>query len=146
MQQQALAFLLRAKKSTYAAHGLESTPSRPNSHDLKYDEDSFAYIDTYLGGKRFAGEEALWIDGLPVWSMNYCGRVLDSRFEGDFLKRALLQVPLERPFRGPAAYAEGRMRYLCHVDGNEDWFQGYEEILLDDARIYECFFHGGEIE
>ncbi|MDP3446550.1 MAG: DUF5680 domain-containing protein [Eubacteriales bacterium] len=146
MLDQALIFLLRAKKSTYAAHGVESTPSRPNSHDLRYDEDSFTYIDTYLGGKRFAGEEALWIDGSPVWSMNYCGRVLDSRFDGDFLKRALLHVPLERPFRGPAVYAEGRTHYLCQVDGSIDWFQGYEEILLDDERVYECYFHGGAIE
>lgn len=32
------------------------------------------YYDTYLGGEKFAGEEALWISGNPYWSMNYVGR------------------------------------------------------------------------
>lgn len=141
-----LDFLLRAKKSTYAAGGMEITPSRPNSHDLRYAEDEFLYIDTYLGGKRFVGEEALWIHGLPVWSMNYSGRVLDQQFNGDFLKRALLLVPPEHPFRGPETYQEGQMRYCCRVDGDDDWFRGFEEILFDHERIYECFFHGGRVE
>ena len=38
------------------------------------------------------------------------------------------------------------MRYLCKVDGDIDWFNGYEEILLGHDRIYECFFHGGAVE
>ena len=146
MLDRALAFLLLAKKSTYAAGGKETAPSRPNSHDLRYAENDFVYIDTYLGGKRFIGEEALWVQNTPVWSMNYSGRVLDQRFNGDFLKHVLLQVPQERPFRGPDSYQEGQMRYLCKVDGDIDWFNGYEEILLGHDRIYECFFHGGVVE
>ena len=141
-----LAFLLQAKKSTYAAGGKETSPSRPNSHDLRYTENDLVYIDTYLGGARFIGEEALWVQNTPVWSMNYSGRVLDQRFDGDFLKRVLLQVPQGRPFRGPDSYQEGQMRYLCKVDGDIDWFYGYEEILLGQDRIYECFFHGGKVE
>ena len=38
MDQRILAFLLRAKKSTYAAHGAEVPSSRPASHDLAYAE------------------------------------------------------------------------------------------------------------
>ena len=59
MSDRELAFLLHAKKSTYAAGGKEISPSRPNSHDLRYAENDLVYIDTYLGGKRFIGEEAL---------------------------------------------------------------------------------------
>ena len=76
MDARVLSFLLLAKKSTYAAHGAEASSSRPNSHDLTFAEGDLQYIDTYLGGTHFAGEEAVWQDGMPVWSMNYCGASL----------------------------------------------------------------------
>lgn len=145
MDARVLSFLLLAKKSTYAAHGAEATASRPGSHDLTFAEGDLLYIDTYLGGTHFAGEEAVWKDGTPVWSMNYCGRVFGEGFRGDFLKNALLRVPENAPFRGPDEYCEDDMTYLCHADGSIDWFQGYEEILLRGERIYECYYHGGMI-
>lgn len=36
--------------------------------------------------------------------MNYYGRVIDSMFEGDFLKEALLNVPKDMPYQGPKEY------------------------------------------
>jgi transcriptional regulator with XRE-family HTH domain len=55
-----IGFLLRAKKATYAGHGAEAeSPCRPLSHHLIYAEGDFLYFDTYLGGERFAGEEAV---------------------------------------------------------------------------------------
>ena len=48
-------FLISAKKATYAGKGNQTDPSRPNSHDLKYSEEDLKYIDTYLGGSKFAG-------------------------------------------------------------------------------------------
>ena len=146
METRILDFLLQAKTSTYAAHAAETSPSRPNSHDLRYAEGDLLYIDTYLGGVSFAGEEAVWKDGVPVWTMNYCGRVIGQGFDGDFLKNALMLVPRERPFRGPEEYNEGAMQYRNHSEGTINWYQGYEEISLGETRIYECFYHGGKIE
>lgn len=145
MEDRLLDFLLRAKRSTYAAKAAECAPSRPNSHDLIYTEEPYLYLDTYLGGERFSGEEAVWLDGKPVWAMNYSGRVLDGRFNGDFLKHALLLVPAERPYRGPENYQEGNLSYVCRVTGSFDWYQGYEEIRFENALVYECFFHGGSV-
>ena len=139
-------FLIRAKKATYAGKGAETTPSRQGSHDLVYREGDFMYYDTYLGGEKFAGEEALWISGSPSWSMNYIGRVTGENFSGDFLKEALLHVPHEMPFRGPETYTNGGYEYTCHVDGDSDWFQGRETIRYDGSEIYECFFHGGLVK
>ena len=146
MDRDLVSFLIRAKKATYAGKGAESAPSRPQSHDLRYAEGDLLYIDTYLGGNRFAGEEALWTGGQPVWSMNYAGRVLGENFSGDFLKAALLRVPDDMPFRGPALYTEGAYAYRCQVDGSFGWFQGRETIKYKEQLIYECFFHGGLIE
>jgi len=69
-------FLITAKQNTYAGKGGETGSSRPNSHDLVYREGEYLYLDTYLGGERFAGEEAaVWLSEKPVYAMNYCGRL-----------------------------------------------------------------------
>jgi len=139
-------FLIRAKKATYAGKGAETVSSRPESHDLTYSENNLMYYDTYLGGDRFAGEEAVWIDNIPYWSMNYAGRVKGDNFSGDFLKDALLHVVDDKPFRGPEIYSDGDYTYRCEVNGGFEWFQGKESIFFKGRMIYECFFHGGTIK
>lgn len=139
-------FLRRAKRATYAGKGAEAISCRPNSHDLEYIEGKFKYIDTYLGGEKFSGEEALWKDNIPFWSMNYIGRVLDEEFSGDFLREALLLVPEEYPYRGPLDHDNGEYKYICTVEGDFMWFNGHEEIYKNDLKVYECNFHGGLIK
>lgn len=145
MDRALVGFLIRAKRATYAGKGAEAPSSRPQSHDLRYREGDYMYYDTYLGGERFAGEEALWIAERPYWSMNYAGRVTGAPFSGDFLKEALLRVPEDRPYRGPADYTNGKYAYHCDVSGGFDWFYGRETIAYDGKEIYECLFHGGLI-
>lgn len=146
MDKRIVEFLIRAKKSTYAGKGSEIESSRPNSHDLKYKEATLKYIDTYLGGSSFAGEEALWENDIPFWAMNYVGRVLDEGFKGYFLKQALLHVPQDKPFRGPQEFKQGSFEYSCKVNGNFEWFNGHEEIFNNGTKVYECIFHGGLIK
>lgn len=143
--EEVISFLLRAKKHTYAAKGQEANPSRMASHDYRYGEKDYLYYDTYLGGECFAGEEAVWFQESPVWSMNYAGRVVGGHFSSDFLKEALLQVTEKLPFRGPELYIRGDYHYHCRVAGDFFWFQGYEDIFYGQRKIYECFFHGGRI-
>ena len=146
MDKKIVDFLIRAKRATYAGKGAETASSRIGSHDLVYREGDLMYYDTYLGGEKFAGEEALWIADVPYWSMNYVGRVTGSPFSGNFLKEALLHVPEDAPYRGPAQYENGDYTYSCSVEGEFDWFQGKESITYQDKLIYECFFHGGMIK
>lgn len=142
MTQEIIQFLCKAKKETYAGKGKESKSSRPNSHDLQYQEGDLLYIDTYLGGVQFAGEEALWVKNKPLWSMNYIGHVVGDHFSGDFLKEALLHVPEEYPFRGPKSYVKGDYTYQMIYDGDIDWFNGTEFIYYKDKLVYHCIFHG----
>lgn len=139
------AFLLRAKKATYAGKGAESKSSRPLSHDLEYIEGDLKYIDSYLGGKYFVGEEAMWREDVPFWAMNYCGRVLEDTFSGDFLKEALSNVPVELPYRGPEFYEKNGYIFKCEVTGDFNWFSGFETIEFDGKVVYECMFHGGAV-
>ncbi len=144
-QTKIIEFLIKAKKATYAGYGSETTPSRLNSHDLEFREGELYYLDTYLGGSNFAGEEAVWEKNLPIWSMNYCGRILAPGFDGDFLKEALTHVSSELPYRGPASYQKEQLIYNCSIEGDFDWFNGYEAIYYEELKVYECYFHGGKI-
>lgn len=138
-------FLCEAKRNTYAAKAIEITPSRIKSHDLEYKKGEKMYLDTYLGGEKFSGEEALWIRETPVWAMNYTGRVLSDSFSGNFLKECLSHISSEAPYRGPALHSHGDYTYHNKYDGNFTWFRGFEEIYYQNHKVYECMYHGGEI-
>ncbi len=138
-------FLLRAKRSTYAAKSGFVESSRPLSHDAAYQEGDYYYLDTYLGGKCFSGEEAVWIKGVPIWSMNYTGRVTGEGFSGDFLKEALLLVPREYPYRGPLCFQQGSLSYHAFIQGDFEWYSGVEEIFFESRKVYDCMFHGGKV-
>lgn len=147
MDKNIIDFLIKAKKATYAGDGKKAEPSRPNSKDLHYVEGSLKYIDTYLGGANFAGEEALWKDDIPFWSMNYIGRVLSGDLSVyKFLAEALLLVPEEYPYRGPLKYANGDYSYVCTIEGDFHWFSGREEIFCNGSKVYELVFHGGDVK
>ncbi|MDR0919491.1 MAG: DUF5680 domain-containing protein [Oscillospiraceae bacterium] len=147
MNEKVIQFLIRAKRATYAGKGAEDSPSRPSSHDLHYAEGDLLYIDSFLGGTKFGGEEALWENNIPFWTMNYYGIVTDKEhFSGDFLKESLLRVPENMPFRGPNKYSDGDYKYVCGVSGDFNYFNGKEEIFYCREKIYECLFHGGEVE
>ena len=138
-----IGFRLEANVNTYAAYKNETASTRYDSHDFSYSNGSYTYHDTYVGGEQFAGEEAVWHEGKAQYAMNYLGRVLDKRFSGDFLKEALRLADREMPYRGPKHYSAGAYTYSCTVSGDISWFQGYEEILCEGEKVYECFFHGG---
>ena len=136
-------FRLLANRNTYAAFSNEVEASRPSAHDFKYEQGAYTYIDTYVGGEIFAGEEAVFKNGVAKYAMNYCGRVLDEAFSGDFLKEALRAATKALPYRGPEHYSSGEYTYTTKVTGDISWFQGYEEIYHEGKKVYECFYHGG---
>ena len=136
-------FRLEANRNTYAGFSNEVEASRPSSHDYRYGSGRYLYHDTYVGGEKFAGEEAIWKDDVAVYAMNYMGRVLSDGFSGNFLKEALRAADRKMPYRGPEYFSDGEYTYKCSVTGDFSWFQGYEEIYLGDIKVYECVFHGG---
>lgn len=141
-------FLLKAKKVAYAGEGRQTTPSRRASIDLPFEEGDYSYLDTYLGGYAFIGEEAVWHYGKPIWGMNYYGTMLVPEIPtqfGYFLKQALLRVPIEAPFRGPALFVEVGFTYRCTWRGDLTCYVGEESIEMDGTVIYKLNFHGGMI-
>ena len=143
-----LDFIVEAKKNTYACadsfNAARVASSRLRSKDLAYEAGDFKYWDTYVGGSYFSGTEVVWHKEVPVWSMNYAGRLLSGQLD-NFLMDALAQVNVEMPYRGPVFYRDGKYTYVNSVSGKLDWFQGAEKIYYDDEMIYELFYHGGMV-
>ena len=139
-------FLIEAGRNTYAGDGSPCKSSRPCSHDYRYEKGEYLFIDSYVGGECFSGEEVIWKSGAPIFAMNYSGRILDESYSGHFLKEALRQATKECPFRGPELYQAGEYIYQSKVNGDLYWFQGYEEIYFHKKRVYECYYHGGIVK
>jgi len=147
MDKNIMEFLVKAKKAIFAGDRTKFETSRPNSKDIQYVDGNLKYIDTFLGGVSFAGQEALWKDDIPFWSMNYIGRLLsEDPLIFKFLTEALLLVPNEHPYRGPLHHENGDFLYKCSFDGGFDWFSGVEEIFYEGTKVYELMFHGGAVK
>lgn len=111
----------------------------------------FKYQDTYYRTDPFSGQEIVWKKGVPIWSMNYFGRTTKelalARTEmlSRFLKRALLMVSPNTPFRGPTRLDQGDWVYYCEARGDLTLFQGEEHIRFDGDQLFYLVFHGGVI-
>ena len=139
-------FLVKAKKATYANKTNKVNSSRKESHDYSYQENNYTYLDSFFGAENFSGQEIVYKDEKPCWSMNYYGRVIGKNFNGDFLKEVLLQVDEKWPYRGPLFYQKGEYLYLLRVQGKIDFFHGVEEIYYQTYKVYEGFIQGGIVK
>ena len=126
-------FLVKAKINTYAANKGKIAPSRKGSKDLAFEENGFYYHDSYFGDKHFSGEEIVYFNDLPVWSMNYYGKMLSDDITEGFditFHNALKKVSEERPYRGPEFYTNKNYRYECSIEGDLYIFRGVEKYFM----------------
>ncbi len=140
-------FLVRAKRKTYASN----TPSiiLPNgSKQLTYAQEDWLYQDTYFGFNPFSGQEIVWKNKTPIWSMNYYGSAQGPSPKEiyTFLKQALKSVSVEHPFRGPHLFRINNFIYINQHTGNLEKFQGLETILHHGEEIYQLNYLGGRIK
>lgn len=144
---QCQSFVYLAKQHTYAANGQSNRLKlRQGSKDYQFQLDDFSYHDSYVGNECFVGEEVVYQRQQPVWALTYSGKVLSDHFSSSFLKEALQQVPETIPFRGPSHYSNGQYYYHCQTEGAFEWFQGSEVIYYEQEKVFELFFHGGELK
>ena len=147
-----LAFLLAAKRATYAGRGDEDTvpPLLPGSLQLEHRDGDYLYRDVYFGMTCFAGQEVVSYRARPVWSMTYAGGVTpperdiaDTRAIYAFLRLALRQGTEAAPYRGPAAFSQGAMSYTNASSGDLEAFWGVEEIARGGQKVYDLRYAGG---
>jgi len=142
-------FLVNAKRNTYAAQKGKVPSSRKYSKDLEFEENDYYYLDSYFGEKDFSGEEIVYFKELPIWSMNYYGKMIKENIPEGFieiLREALQKASEDKPFRGPEEYIRGKYKYRCSNEGNIDFFHGTESIFYENEEVYRLYFHGGCIK
>jgi hypothetical protein len=146
-------FLVKAKKQTYAGEGRETTPERPSFKELEYSEDNYTYRDSYTGFFSGPGQEIVRFNGTPIWSMSYSGE-MKSEYHNDanfaekvfeFIKKALMLVTEDIPFRGPKTFKEGDFEYINKVEGDITNFRGHEVILFKNKEVFSQDYIGGLI-
>jgi hypothetical protein len=142
------AFVVRAKAQTYAAGAGKVPGSRDGSHDLRFVEGEFAYLDSYFGGTDFLGQEVVWWRSEPVWAMNYYGHILepgdiDAARAGRVVQASLSALYKEDRFLGGWRFEVDGDVYVDTSDGDVSRFRGVEWIERNGRRLYELEYHGG---
>lgn len=146
-------FLIRAKKATYASQGDEAsvTPLLQGSRQLEFQEGEFLYRDIYFGMSYFIGQETVYYQGNPIWSMSYSGGV-DQEYGIElvkqvyaFLRKAMRNVSSNNPYRGPKEFTEGDYIYSDSNEGGLDQFVGKETISYCNKNVYTLNYSGGFI-
>jgi Domain of unknown function (DUF5680) len=142
------AFIVKAKRATYVGSGEKAKPSRPGSHDLTFREGDWSYRDSYFGGTDFLGQETVWLNGEPIWGMNYYGYILrpdliDAMRAGDTIKAALSAMYAQGRFLGGFEWDGPHGRYLDQSEGGAAHFKGREVILVGGVEAYALDYFGG---
>lgn len=145
------AFLVKAKKSTYAS-GDESAKiiGEDKSTTLIFEDGDWKYHDNYFGGEPYGGREVVFFQGSPVYIMTYYGWVEESVTEVKevykTLQQALSLIPEDKPYRGPREYLWGDYTYANSFNGEIDNFSGEEIIKLRENEVYKAKYIGGLID
>ncbi len=145
-------FLVQAKRATYASQGDDAsvTPLLPGSRQLEYQLGDVLYRDIYFGMAYFVGQETVYENGQPIWSMSYAGGVtvegpgMSETYQ--FLQYALRHVEVASPFRGPGLIRQDLFQYTSQTTGTLENFWGIERIARNRAIIYELRYHGGRLK
>ncbi|PSR35258.1 MAG: hypothetical protein C7B46_00895, partial [Sulfobacillus benefaciens] len=129
-------FLVEAKRQTYAAQGDNASvaPLMPGSRQLEYGHGSFFYRDVYFGMAYFVGQETVYREDRPYWSMSYGGGVASPMTVKDeirriyaFLRSALREVSVEHPFRGPSYFRDADFEYRNTCPENPNRSTGHKK-------------------
>lgn len=144
-------FLLKANENGYAGDGNEVKAQRPGFNEIEYKDGDYLFHDSYAGHYFAPGQEVVYYKKKPIWTMAYSGG-MGFKFHGDeeltkktftFLKKALLKMDPEKPFRGPELYKEGDFEYQSQVMGDVMDFAGSELINYKGDEVFSQNFIGG---
>ncbi len=144
-------FLVVAKVATYAAQddSARVPPRLKGSHQLEFRRGALFYRDIYYGGDFFVGQETVYYQATPIWSMSYAGGINEGQDPNntpgvyEFLQAALRAVPLEAPYRGPEVFSNVEFAYSNRILGKIQRFSGVEVIMFQSHPIYQLHYSGG---
>lgn len=149
-----VAFLLAAKRKTYAAQDSDSAVKNialAGSKQLEYSTGDWLYRDIYFGAVQFTGQETIYYKDVPLWAMSYSGGMVGGHNSEEiqktygFLQDALRLVSDENPLRGPQEFSSGDFTYHSCTQGALERFDGQEEIFIKDNLCFSLRYAGGRV-
>ncbi len=143
-------FLLDSNKAGYASEKSNSQQEPDGSTTITFVSSDFKSHDNFFGGEPYGGRVVVFYKEKPIWMMVYYGAVDDSikNFGGvyGFLKKALMAMPENDPYRGPKLLEEGPYKYENSWRGNLESYSGEEKIYLNGSQIYWAKYIGGLVD
>lgn len=143
-------FLVSSNESGYAGGNEKQWVKEPDgSTTISYQEGDFRIHDNFFGGEPYGGREVVFYNEKAQWMMVYYGWVIpgiDNDMVYGILRNALIRMPSEYPYRGPAEYIENEFRYANKWEGEIERFSGEEQIFQNDKLIYKANYMGGLVD
>lgn len=137
-------FIAEARRNTYAGDGKRiESPFLTGSVQLEHRKGEYFYRDIYFGGeKNFIGQEVVYQNDKPIWSMVYCGSV-EPPEAANFLKKSLSNLSEKCRFGEECEFEEDDLRYKDEGEGTLERFNGEEEIFIKGESVYKLKYQGG---
>jgi hypothetical protein len=142
------AFLVAARQHAYAGEGGDASPTVSGARQFEFAGGRWRYHDLSVGAERLAGQEIVYQDESPVWTMVYAGgrwpdAELDTAEIYRFLRSALLAEVEHCRLPGRSLFGEEELRYISTGAGDLAWFEGNEEIRYLGGVVYRLVYSGG---
>ncbi len=139
-------FIVEARRNTYAGEGKRvDNPRLVGSIQMEYQKRDYLYRDIYFSGeKNFIGQEVIYQNNNPVWSMVYFGST-EPKEVSDFLKKSLSFLAEECRFGEKCEFEKTPFRYEDKGEGALKRFNGEEKIFIKGKNVYELSYQGGLI-
>lgn len=119
------------------------------STTIPYEKGDWKSHDNFFGGEPYGGRTIVFYKDKPVWMMVYYGFVekgVKTDLVYGILKKALMKMPKEAPFRGPKEFKERGLSYINKWSGDVRNYSGEEKIFLDKKMIYKANYIGGLVD
>ncbi len=139
-------FIIESRRNTYAGEGAPiDNPRLKGSTQLEFQKGDWFYQDIYFDGdKNFIGQEIVYYNARPVWSMGYFGEQLPEKAT-EFLKQTLFDLTEKCRFGEKCEKEKKEFRYEDIGEGTLEKFRGEERISIQGKNIYKLNYQGGLI-
>ncbi len=143
-------FLIEANKAGYAGGNEKKWIKEPDgSTTIVFEKGEWRSHDNFFGGEPYGGRIIVFYKNKPYWMMVYYGWVAEG-VETDpvygILRKALMQMPEDAPFRGPKKYKENGYAYKNTWSGDIERYFGEEQITQGEKLIYKASYMGGLVD
>lgn len=143
-------FLIDSNKVGYAGGKEKKWIKEPDdSTTIPFEKDDWKSHDNFFGGEPYGGRTVVFYKGKPVWIMVYYGWIVEkveTNLVYEILRKALIQMPKDYPFRGPKEYRKSKYVYTNSWEGEIERFSGEEKITLEEQLIYKANYIGGIVD